>query len=50
MNSEWGVTILGHGGWLQEGGRNWAGRWGDIDFSSRGGGKNFVLQEEGRRG
>ena len=29
--------ILGHGGWLQEGGRNWAGRGGDIDLSSRGG-------------
>ncbi len=22
------VIILGHGGWLQEGGRNWAGRGG----------------------
>ena len=31
------VCILGHGGWLQEGGRNWAGRGGDIDLSSRGG-------------
>ena len=31
------TTILRHGGWLQEGGRNWAGRRGNIDFISRGG-------------
>ncbi len=30
------AIILEHGGWLQEGGKNWAGR-GGIDFSSRGG-------------
>ncbi len=32
------LFILGHSGWLQEGGMNWAGKGGgDIDFSSRGG-------------
>ena len=30
-------SILGHGGWRQEGGRNRSGRGGDIDFGSRGG-------------
>ena len=35
------ATILGHGGWRQEGGRNWSGRGGDIDFGSRGGGRTL---------
>ncbi len=42
------LGIRGHGGGLQEGGRKWAGRGGDLDFSCRGGGKHFLLQEGGR--
>ena len=30
------TIILGHGGWLQEGGRKWPGRGGQIVSSRRG--------------
>ena len=36
-NSRCVLLILGHGGGRQEGGRRWAGRGGDSDFSPRGG-------------
>ncbi len=31
------TNILGHGGGRQEGGRKWASRGGDSDFSRKGG-------------
>ena len=41
------MAILGHGGWLQERGRNWAGR-GETLTSSRGG--DEVCVPGGRKG
>ncbi len=42
------MAILGHGGWLQERGRNWAGRGETLTSSRGGGGIKFVFQEGAR--